>query len=1427
MRFFVVFILCLYQLSSFAGIRINEVMQSNVNGIMDDLNEFPDSWVELYNEDTTAFDFTGYSISLSKDFSESFPLMETTMIPPKGYLLIYCDKEEERGTRHADFRLECDDESRLYVMDPVGHLVDSLEIPKMLAPDVSYGRITDGNDTLSYFKRATPNAPNGGFHTSKILKKPQFSVGGGLYEQPVVLYLSLQGECPADAVIRYTLNGSEPTEESPVAPDSIVISTTTVVRAKTFSDSALSKTSKTETFIFPDREYSLPVMSIVTDSVNLYGDEIGILVEGTYGLTHPDVKSDIPVLGNMNFLYSWKRPVNIEYFDPRVSDKALINQLCETEVGGNTSAQFDVKSLNVRANKRFEDNKFSYPFWTDKPDVKKSKCLYLRNSGQDFLAFHFRDAMNQMSFGKNVDVDWQASQPIIVLINGRYYGLENLREKVDKDFVWSNYDKLENIDMVVETTYDVKAGDLTEFYRYRIMLEDPATTLRQFDSIIDLNEFMNYFVLSIFYCNKDFPGNNQVLWKERAPGSKWRYILKDTDVTAGLMLDSDSDFPYFNYILRRQPFTEVPFNKLHGCRVFMRAMDFPEIANQVIDRLSIYMGTFLSRSHCKERLDSLASLIKPEIPYFYERIGRNQAQWVQAMDQYDEWIAERIPFLYEHTRSFFGLGDTTSLKVTTKRGNMHLNGVLIKEGQFDGKYYVGRPIYLSSSDAAFKYVGDSIAIVKEDSISKKEDGSWFVSYVLDGANVKKRYYGKSLFFVIPEGAKNVFITDEGTLDVLNCDSLKDISIAVENFDCGVSVESVPTTLDLGFDVFGNGCEAQMDVDLEAFLIGANTVKWSYVDAFGDTSVCNQTIFVEDLATPALDNCEAMDTLLLYLAEGENTVLADEVLKFTPQAEDNCAEIIEGVWYNQRDTLYVGESTVDWIFSDKGGNFLQCQQTVVVKDTIKPVVENCDSLPELQLTIPDDQCGFSVSEVGLTAQPAWDNCGSVEYELLPSDSLYIGENNLLWVYTDEVGNVTQCRQLVTVRDEYAPVYADCDSMPDLTFEVFDDACGLKWEELHLSAPVAEDNCSLKVVGIPVTTAFFFLGETVMQWKFCDVSGNKIYCPQKVTVLDRYVPVYENCGNMPHMSFYVTDNLGGYPKVNMNLPVPVARDNCNAYLLAECDLPEIVPVGEHVAHWRFKDAAGNELVCEQRISIENRFPPEYADCESMPEIIYDIREDYCAVPYEQIKLDIPVATGYAGDVIPGTLEYVPFVFPIGETKINWLFVDSDGNMTKCGQTVVVNDRAAPFADCSKMDTIFVELPVNANQVDASSVEIPIQKAVDNCNVVIVGQMEAEPYYKVGDNTIRWTFADAVGNSSTCYQVVKGVKHFVKRLYPNPVEDFLYVEGTEVGDEITVVNTLGQRMCVIKADGNPTILSFYRYASGVYSVFVNGELYQIVKN
>lgn len=1408
-------------------------MQSNVNGIIDELNEYPDSWVELYNGDSTVFDFTGFSISRSKDFTESYPLMDTTYIPPKGHLLIYCDKEEERGHLHADFRIDSD-AGTLYLFDPVGHIVDSLVIPEMLAPDIAYGRVSDGNDTLTYFKKGTPNATNGGFHTTKILKKPNFSVNGGVYSHPVVLRLGLQGDYPSDAVVRYTLNGSEPTEDSPTAPDSMVITATTVVRAKTFSDSALSKLSKTETYIIPDREYTLPIVSIVTDSVNLYGDETGILVEGTYGLNHPDIPSDIPEIGNMNFLYSWNRPVNIEYFDLKAGNQSVINQVCEVEIGGNTSACLPVKSLNVRANKRFGESKFSYPFWSDKPQVAKSKSFYLRNSGQDFNCLHFRDAMNQMSFGQHVDVDWQASQPVIVLLNGRYYGLLNLREKVNDDYIWANYDKLDDIDMLAENSLKVKAGDLNEYWHYREILADSSATLNQLDSLIDMNEFMNYFILSVVYCNKDFPANNQMLWRKRSDDGKWRFVLKDTDVTADLMSNSvwaevwNSvwDFPYFNYILRKEPFKEENSNQEYSCMVFMKTMGFPEVANQVVDRLSVYMGTFVSAESCASRLDSLSEIIAPEIPYFYNEIGRDTDEWELWKNQHKEYMQKRIPFLYKHTSEFFGLGDTVSVKISTLKSNVFFNGVRLTDGQFDGRFYYGRPIYLTASDTAFKYVGDSVAITKDDSVSRKEDGRWLVTYTMNGDEVVEKVYGKSLYFVIPEGAENVEITEYHPFKRVNCDTIPVLHLAVESLDCGVPVETVPTISEIGLCDLDYTKEASLQASTDTFLIGENDVNWVFTDLLGDTSVCERTLVVYDLGAPVLKTCSNMDTLVLYLDANQTRVTSEEIAKFAPVADDNCSEKVTGVLEDSRDTFYVGESAAVWMFSDVQGNTSQCRQTVVVKDTLKPVVEGCDSLLPLQLFASEDKCCYTVSEVGFPSLHATDNCGSVNVTAFPSDTLFTGENELWWVYTDEAGNSTRCAQLITVIDEYAPVYKDCDSMPVLGFEVQGDACGLKISAMQLEAPVAEDNCSKQITGQLISKEYFPIGESLVYWLFKDGADNRLFCPQKVVVTDTHTPVYDLCEDMPNMTFLITDNLDSYATDKMNLPVPVAIDNCGTFVAAENDLPKLMPVGEHDVNWTFRDLSGNELVCKQHISIEYHSAPVYDDCESMEPVRYEMTDNYCAVPFGQLHLAQPVAKGIGGQPVLGVLEFAPAILPIGESDLMWVFSDSVGYQTKCRQTVVVEDRSAPSIDCSTIDSLVVELPLNASEIETGLVDFPTQKATDNCNVKVEGQMEAEAYLKKGDNTVKWVFADSNGNKKVCNQIVKCVERYTKKLYPSPVDGTLYVEGTKEGEEIVVENVLGQRMCKQKAVADRTVVPFGGFASGVYLVYVDGQMYRVIK-
>ena len=48
-----------------AQLLINELMQSNIDCVMDDMNEFPDSWVELYNGGSGAVNLNQYKLGIT------------------------------------------------------------------------------------------------------------------------------------------------------------------------------------------------------------------------------------------------------------------------------------------------------------------------------------------------------------------------------------------------------------------------------------------------------------------------------------------------------------------------------------------------------------------------------------------------------------------------------------------------------------------------------------------------------------------------------------------------------------------------------------------------------------------------------------------------------------------------------------------------------------------------------------------------------------------------------------------------------------------------------------------------------------------------------------------------------------------------------------------------------------------------------------------------------------------------------------------------------------------------------------------------------------------------------------------------------------------------------------------------------------------
>ena len=154
------------------------------------------------------------------------------------------------------------------------------------------------------------------------------------------------------------------------------------------------------------------------------------------------------------------------------------------------------------------------------PGVTDFKSIILRNAGNDFDYLYMRDAIIQRVMGQNADLDWQAWQPAIVYINGTYKGILNIRERSNEDNIYTNYEGLEDIDMI-ENWSQLKEGDKTNWRQFRTFYNEEGHTLEEYSQWMDWKEFINLMVMNIYYNNQDFPGNNIVMWRPRTENGKW------------------------------------------------------------------------------------------------------------------------------------------------------------------------------------------------------------------------------------------------------------------------------------------------------------------------------------------------------------------------------------------------------------------------------------------------------------------------------------------------------------------------------------------------------------------------------------------------------------------------------------------------------------------------------------------------------------------------------------------------------------------------------------------------------------------------------------------------------------------------------------------------------------------------------------------
>lgn len=698
---------------------INELMQSNIDCLTDDLNEFPDSWVEIYNPGDVTRNLGSYKIGTSKKHENAYQLPDNISVAPNSHLIIYCDKEG-KGL-HSDFRLDSGKET-LYLFKG-DKTIDAVEdIKAQPSPNVSYGREADGSSKWGYQLKPSPGMSNKGGISNIILGEPKFSTVGKVTYDKVNLALQVPDGSPTGTVVRYTLNGSEPTESSTqYNGNPISINESTVVRAKLFCQGAISPRSTTHSYIFHPRKMTIPIISIVTDDSLLYGDELGILSSATNDKGKP------------NYRYDWRRPINFEYFETEDSP-AQLNQLCETRLKGQTTRDFMIKSMVFYANKRFGTKRFSLEFFPDLlPGVTDFKSIECRNGGNDAYSLYMRDALCQRMIGENTDIDWQAWRPAVMYINGRYHGILNIRERSNEDYIYTHYDGLEDVD-VIENWQTVNEGTIDNFEKFKKFYSEEGHTLEEYQKWMDIDEFINYFIVNLYYLNYDYLGNNTIMWRPIADGGRWRWICKDMDLSIGLDGATDPEFNYIAWIYNPDLYPNFSFvNKPEYSLLFRRLLEIPEFLEKFIDTFFVYTGDFLTDKETIKKMLEMYDVFKEEWPDHYTKNTPHWGEYETFINRAKIFLRARHKIINEQLAEWYDYGTTVPVSVFDYKDlttTIYVQEIPLRTGMFDGKYFSGRNLRVSAEVNADFY-------------------GWIVETEKDGVTDFQHFKGNELELTVP------------------------------------------------------------------------------------------------------------------------------------------------------------------------------------------------------------------------------------------------------------------------------------------------------------------------------------------------------------------------------------------------------------------------------------------------------------------------------------------------------------------------------------------------------------------------------------------------------------------------------------------------------------------------------------------------------
>lgn len=708
------------------ALMINEVCSDNVTIIADYLGRYSD-WIEIKNTTANTIDLNLYCLSDSPANLTKFRFPAGRTIAPGQIILVWAVNEATTIAPNGDicgtnFAISATGEPVLLSLFSNGNIVD--QMPSTAIPeDTSYGRI-NGQTAWYFFSQPTPGVDNSTPVTT--LDAPVSTLPGGWYPDPVAINFTTT---QPNAEIRYTTDGNDPTTSSPLwqgpltlhnrssepngististvlpnlpepvneldwwFPPATLIPKIHTIKARCFAAGALPSSVVTRSYLVGIDHYDFPVVSLTFDPEDLFDPDTGIYIAGN--------NYDGVLFETANFMQNWDVPLNTEWFN--TNGNLVYQKECEAEIHGTYSSRAGMKSLRLKTSGTGTDI-FNYPFFGN-DYISSFRYLLLRNSGNDVHKTLFRDDFVEKLMGEQ-NLDVSAFTPYIVFINGEYWGIHNLQERMREYYISEHYN-IPVIELdVIERNLDVNAGDSVDYSALLTYLEQNDETQsdvwQYLETKIDMRNLIEYMAGEIYAGNTDWPGNNIRYWRKRVPyaptapyghDGRWRWLVYDMDFSYGLYQN-----PYWAHDTLSRALSDSLGWRTFLLRNLIQNEGFKrDFLNTIADRLNYNWQP----SRVISLIDQYETQYESSMPLHIDRwqLPSSMAIWRGEVNALRTFATNRPDFLRNLIVNRFGLTGIANLNLQIQPPEaavIRLNGNAdLVTGNY--KYFQGVPVSLKA-----------------------------------------------------------------------------------------------------------------------------------------------------------------------------------------------------------------------------------------------------------------------------------------------------------------------------------------------------------------------------------------------------------------------------------------------------------------------------------------------------------------------------------------------------------------------------------------------------------------------------------------------------------------------------------------------------------------------------------------------------------